>query len=82
MIDEETGKIQWDRIFMGFAVALVFIMQSYHAMQVADLKDKVVPRVEYTAHRDRTMDKDMIMQELHKLEARLNNMENRDGTKN
>ena len=41
-----TGDIDFSKLFMGLAIALVYIMQSYHAMQVADIKASTMPRAE------------------------------------
>ncbi len=77
MIKKDNGDIDWNKLFMGFAMALVFIMQQWHAMQVADLKAVVVPRVEYSAHQENVMDKDVILKALSRLGERLDKMEDK-----
>ena len=75
VLKKDNGDIDWSKIFMGFAMALVFVMQQYHAMQVSNLKSNIVPRAEYEAkHRD-VMDKDVIISALKELNNRLDRME-------
>ena len=62
---------------MGFAVALVFVMQQYHAIQVSDLKEQVVPRHEFEAKAEKVMDKDEILFALQRLAERLDAIEGR-----
>ena len=75
MIKKDNGDIDWSKLFMGFAMALVFVMQQYHAIQVEDLRANIVPRAEYTAHRENLMDKDVIMAALKELNDRLDKQE-------
>ena len=48
-----TGQIDWSKIFMGFAVALVFVMQQWHSIQMSNIKSSMVPRAEIEKHTDR-----------------------------
>jgi hypothetical protein len=77
MPQKEDGSTDWSKVFMGFAVALVFVMQQYHAMQVSDLKEQVVPRHEFEAKAEKVMDKDEIMFALQRLAERLDAIEGR-----
>ena len=45
-----TGETDWSKIFMGFAMALVFVMQQWHSIEVSDIKASMVPRAEIQAH--------------------------------
>ena len=74
-VKHSNGEIDWSKLFMGFALALVYIMQSYHAMQVADLKANMVPRQEIDRKADKIMDKSDIMTALSSLNNRLDAME-------
>ena len=74
-VKHSNGDIDWSKLFMGFALALVYIMQSYHAMQVADLKANMVPRQEIDRKADKIMDKSDIMTALISLNNRLDAME-------
>jgi len=74
-VKHSNGDIDWSKLFMGFALALVYIMQSYHAMQVADLKANMVPRQEIDRKADKIMDKSDIMTALSSLNNRLDAME-------
>ena len=65
------GEIDYQKLFMAFAMAVVFIMQQYHAMQVADLKSNVVPRAEYELKHQEVMDKDMILAAIKELHDRI-----------
>ncbi len=65
------GDTDWGKLFMGFAIALVYILQSYHAMQVADLKATVVPRMEYEIKNDKLMSRDEILFAIKELHTRI-----------
>jgi len=41
MDSEETKPTDWSKIAMGIAVAVVFVMQQYHAMMLTDVKATV-----------------------------------------
>ncbi len=77
MLKKVNGDIEWNKLFMGFAVALVFIMQQYHAMQVSDLKNTVVPRAEYEIKHQEVMDKDIILEALKRLGDRIEGLEDK-----
>jgi len=68
---EDVNKIDWSKIVMGIAVAIVFIMQQYHAMKLEDVKNLVVPRPEFEQRADRVMDKDEILQALEDINNRM-----------
>ena len=72
------GSFDYSKFFMGLAVAIVFVLQQWHAMQLEDVKNTIVPRVEYEKHRDSTMDKDEILKALQMVNSRLNSMEGKD----
>ncbi len=65
------GEMDYQKLFMAFAMAVVFIMQQYHAMQVADLKSNVVPRAEYEIKHQDVMDKDIILAAIKELHDRI-----------
>ena len=48
-----TGDIDWSKIFMGFAMALVFVMQQWHSIQMSDIKADMVPRAEVERHNEK-----------------------------
>ena len=73
-VKHSNGDIDWSKMFMGFAMALVFVMQQYHAMQVADLKSNVVPRAEYELKHQEVMDKDVILSAIKELNDRIDRM--------
>ena len=50
---QPTGETDWSKIFMGFAMALVFVMQQWHSIEVSNIKADMVPRKEIQAHSDR-----------------------------
>ena len=77
-MNKPDGSFDFSKFFMGLAVALVFIMQQYHAMQLADVKSNVVPRDEYEKRHEQVMDKGEILKALQMLNARLNAMEGSD----
>ena len=68
-------KIDWSKIAMAIAVAVVFVMQQYHAMKLDEVHKIVVPRAEVQATTDKIMDKEEIMQALKMINDRLNSME-------
>ena len=75
-MDAETiNKIDWSKLVMGFAVGLVFIMQQWHSMQMADIKSNLVPRPEYTAKTNKVMDKAEIMDAFRGFSKRLEDLE-------
>ncbi len=69
------GNVDYQKMFMAFAMAVVFIMQQYHAMQVADLKSNVVPRAEYEIKHQEVMDKDIILAAIKELHDRIDEVE-------
>ena len=73
------GEIDYQKLFMAFAMAVVFIMQQYHAMQVADLKSNIVPRAEYEIKHQEVMDKDVILAAIAELHDRIDEV--KDGNK-
>ncbi len=73
------GEIDYQKLFMAFAMAVVFIMQQYHAMQVADLKSNIVPRAEYEIKHQDVMDKDIILAAIKELHDRIDEV--KDGNK-
>ena len=75
---KDDGSFDYSKFFMGLAVAIVFVLQQWHAIQLDDVRSKVVPRAEYEKHRDSTMDKDEILKALQMVNARLNAMEGKD----
>ena len=70
-----TGETDWSKIFMGFAMALVFVMQQYHSMQLADVRAEVVPRAEYEKKHEKLMQKDEILTALKLLTERINTID-------
>jgi len=69
---DDIAKVDWSKIAMGIAVAIVFIMQQYHAMKLDEVKDTVVPRHELTRT---VMDKTDILAALQSITQRLDAME-------
>jgi len=47
---QPTGETDWSKIFMGFAMALVFVMQQWHSIEVSNIKADMVPRAEIQRH--------------------------------
>jgi hypothetical protein len=72
---DDVAKIDWGKIAMGIAVAIVFIMQQYHAMKLDEVKASVVPRHELSKT---IMDKEDILAALQAITQRLNAMENKN----
>ncbi len=75
MLKKSNGETDWNKLFMGFAIAFVFVMQQYHSMQVSSIKQEIVPRAEYAAHQENVMDKDIIIEALKKLGERMDKLE-------
>ena len=69
---EDVAKIDISKIAMGIAVAIVFILQQYHAMKLEDVKSSVVPRTEIT---ETVMNKEDILAALKAITSRLDAME-------
>ena len=74
-VKHSNGDIDYQKLFMAFAMAVVFIMQQYHAMQVADLKSNIVPRAEYEVKHQDVMDKDIILAAIKELHDRIDRIE-------
>ena len=72
---DDMSEIDWSKIAMGVAVAIVFVMQQYHAMKLEDVKSSVVSRHEIEDKTDNLMNKDDIMQALSAINNRLDAME-------
>ena len=80
-MDAETiNKIDWGKISMGFFVGLTFLLQQYHAMQVADIKTDLVPRDEYQRKADTIMEKEEILDAFRDFSKRLGALEDKDGS--
>ena len=73
-------KIDWSKIAMAIAVAVVFVMQQYHAMKLDEVKGVIVPRPEFEQRADRAMDKEVIMNEFKELNKRLEDLEKNNGS--
>ena len=71
----ELNKTDWSKIFMGAAVALVFIMQQWHSMQMSDIKADLVPRPEFQRKADTIMGKDEILDAFKDFSRRLEQLE-------
>lgn len=69
------GDVDYGKLFMGFAVAFVYVLQAWHAMQLSDVKAEVVPRSEYETKHAQLMQKDVILDALNKLSDRMDAME-------
>ena len=68
----DVNKVDWAKIFMGLSVALVFIMQQWHSIQMSDIKGTLVPRSEYTSYRETTMSREDILLLVREVEKRIN----------
>jgi len=44
VLRKPNGDIDWNRFFMGFAVALVFVIQSLHSMSLLWLSENTIPK--------------------------------------
>ena len=66
-----TGDTDWSKLFMGFAMAFVFVLQAWHGMQVQDLKANVVPRAEFESKHSQLMQRDEILAALKALNDRM-----------
>ena len=44
---EDVNQTDWSKIAMGIAVAIVFVMQQYHAMKLNEVKATIIPRTEF-----------------------------------
>ena len=76
----DAAKIDWGKIFMGAAVALVFVMQQWHSMQMSDIKGDLVPREEYQRKAETIMEKDEILDAFKDFSKRLGALEDKGGS--
>ena len=72
---DDVSKIDWSKIAMGVAVAIVFVMQQYHAMKLEDVRSVVVPRHEYTETTDKIIPKNEVLVMLKTLDERITSIE-------
>ena len=75
MNSEDVNKIEWSKIVMAIAVGIVFVLQQYHAMELEDVKDVLVPRNEYTKTTGEFVPKSELMFALKNIDARLEALE-------
>jgi len=80
MDSEDVARVDWGKLFMGAAVALVFIMQQWHSMQMSDIKGDLVPREEYQRKAETIMEKDEILDAFKDFSRRLGALEDKDGS--
>ena len=69
------GTFDYSKFFMGLAVAIVFVLQSWHSIQISDIRATVVPRTEYEEKHKIVMPREEIMSELKLLEDRLDSID-------
>ena len=72
---DDVAKIDWSKIAMGIAVAIVFVLQQYHAMKLEDVRASVVPRHEYTKKTDEFVPKTDLLFALKDIEKRIEKLE-------
>ena len=48
ILKHSNGDIDWNKMFMGIATAVLFVMQGVSSLNHNELKDNVVPRDELT----------------------------------
>ena len=65
------GNIDWGKLFMGLAVAIVFVIQAVHTMHIQDLMNNTVPEHEIKARHKITQE------EFARLSERLDILENK-----
>ena len=73
-MNKPDGTFDYSKFFMGLAVAIVFVLQQWHAMQLDAVKDIVVPRPEYEQRHEKVMDKDEILKSLQMINSRIDAM--------
>jgi hypothetical protein len=69
------NEINWKNIFMSFSIAVVFVMQQWHAMKLEDLKTQVVPRKEIEQQTTKFMHRDTILSAINRLNDRMDILE-------
>ena len=73
MDKEVVTKTDWSKIAMGIAVAVVFVMQQYHAMKLDEVKSTIVPRAELDNKLDFSADNRKLV--FRDIDRRLNRLE-------
>jgi len=84
ILKKPDGNIDWNKFFMGFAVSVVFVLQSYSQMQhnevkqeVDEVKEKAVTKCEVRRElRLSREDLDIVLEHaMAKIDERLDNLE-------
>ena len=80
ILKKPDGNTDWSKFFMGFAVAAVFVMQSFSQMQhnqtktdIRDIHKEYVPRPEINRYLE--VNEDNIKKVLADIDARLTKLE-------
>ena len=74
-MNKPDGTFDYSKFFMGLAVAVVFVMQQWHAMKLEDLKTQVVPRKEIEQQTTKFMHRDTILSAINRLNNRMDILE-------
>ena len=75
MDTKNINEVNWKNIFMSFSIAVVFVMQQWHAMKLEDLKTQVVPRSEIEQKTTKFMNRDTILSAINRLNDRMDVLE-------
>lgn len=80
MKPEEINNIDFSKMFMAIAVAIVFIMQQWHTMELSNLKSDTLHRdhIEqtYMTREDIELSGDLLHQRINELTRQLEEMKN------
>ena len=85
MPTKDNGNADWSKMFMGMAVAIVFVMQAYqqgtqnqHGAQISDMSKQIVPRAEvqttYVPHHEITKSQEQLEKQISLLTKTLQDL--------
>ena len=75
-VKHSNGDIDWTKLFMGFAMAIVLIIQQFQTYHIADLKAQAAIQERVFMPKDRVLKKEAeALEKLHAIEGRLTEIE-------
>jgi len=76
IIKKPNGDTDWNKFFMGFAVALVLVIQQFQTYHIADLKAQALIQEKVFMPKERVLKKEAeALKKLAHIESRLDKIE-------
>jgi len=81
-VKHSNGELDWSKLFMGFAMAIVLIIQQFQTYHIADLKAQAAIQEKVFMPKERVLRKEAeALKRLDDVVTRLKNLEGYHGTK-